>query len=118
MKALVTGGGGFLGGHIIELLRQRGDDVLLDELDELLSRVKNLLTLSNQSSATKAPTRSTVGVFEFGRARVNFDTAKVGSNSCAGSGARNGNRIRSALARCHAFAADRSLGWRPSAPPK
>ena len=31
------------------------------ELDELLSRVKNLLTLYNQSSATKALTRSAVG---------------------------------------------------------
>ena len=27
MKALVTGGGGFLGGHIVEMLHQRGDDV-------------------------------------------------------------------------------------------
>ena len=27
MKALVTGGGGFLGGAIVRLLRERGDDV-------------------------------------------------------------------------------------------
>ena len=27
MKALVTGGGGFLGGHIVEMLHQRGDEV-------------------------------------------------------------------------------------------
>ncbi len=27
MKALVTGGGGFLGGHIVEMLHRRGDDV-------------------------------------------------------------------------------------------
>ena len=64
--------------------RTRGFDVGANQylskpfdLDELLSRIKNLLTLYNQSSATKAPTRSTVGVFEFGRARVNFDTFEV-----------------------------------------
>ena len=45
MKTLITGGAGFIGSHLAELLIEKGHDVLV--VDNLLSgRLKNLQAIS------------------------------------------------------------------------
>lgn len=64
--------------------RTRGFDVGADQylskpfdLDELLSRVKNLLNLYSRRADNNHVARPTLGTYEFGKARVNFETFEV-----------------------------------------
>ncbi|MEN6450468.1 MAG: response regulator transcription factor [Thermoguttaceae bacterium] len=64
--------------------RTRGFDVGANQyltkpfdLDEFLSRVKNLLTYHNRQQRQQRRQASTLGTFEFGAARINFDTFEV-----------------------------------------
>lgn len=64
--------------------RTRGFDVGTDQymskpfdLDELLSRVNNLLTLYRRRADKSEKGRSAIGTFQFANARVNFDTFEV-----------------------------------------
>ncbi len=64
--------------------RTRGFDVGADQyltkpfdLDEFLSRVKNLLTLYNRRAGQGAKPVASLGSFEFGEARINFETFQV-----------------------------------------
>ena len=64
--------------------RTRGFDAGADqyltkpfELDELLSRVKNLLTLYDRRANSRRPSRPVKGIYEFGDAAVNFETFEV-----------------------------------------
>jgi two-component system OmpR family response regulator len=64
--------------------RTRGFDVGADQymskpfdLDELLSRVNNLLTLYRRRADKHEKGRSAIGTFQFANARVNFDTFEV-----------------------------------------
>lgn len=67
--------------------RTRGFDVGADQyltkpfdLDELLSRVKNLLTLYSRRADHSHRSHATTGTFQFGNAVVNFDTFEVTVN--------------------------------------
>jgi two-component system, OmpR family, alkaline phosphatase synthesis response regulator PhoP len=64
--------------------RTRGFEVGADqyltkpfELDELLARVRNLLTMYNRRVGRRATESSPEEVFEFGNAKINFDTYEV-----------------------------------------
>lgn len=64
--------------------RTRGFDVGADQyltkpfdLDELLSRVKNLLAMYGQRVQNGGANRVSTPIFEFGDARINFDTFEV-----------------------------------------
>jgi len=64
--------------------RTRGFDVGANQyltkpfdLDEFLSRVKNLLTLHSSRTQQKAEASQSVTTFEFGDAKINFDTFQV-----------------------------------------
>jgi two-component system OmpR family response regulator len=47
------------------------------ELDELISRVRNLLAISSQGKVKPSPARRQMDDFEFGNAHINFDTYQV-----------------------------------------
>lgn len=64
--------------------RTRGFDVGADQylmkpfdLDEFLSRVKNLLTLYSQRAGQGSKRLSPISAFEFGDAKINFETFQV-----------------------------------------
>jgi len=47
------------------------------DLDEFLSRIKNLLTLQSRRAKREARQASAVSIFEFAGAKINFDTFEV-----------------------------------------
>lgn len=47
------------------------------ELDELISRVRNLLAISSLGKSKPEPAKNQIDDFEFGNAHVNFDTYQV-----------------------------------------
>ena len=81
MKALVTGGAGFIGSHLVDALVERGDDVLV--LDDLSSGSEANLSVASARGATLVEGSITDAGFvaaqmaEFGPARIFHLAAQV-----------------------------------------